>query len=117
MTDFEDNRLDQAFADIPLHDRRGRRIGYSEFRRLRSDPGYRFLARDRVGEVEVVTAWLGMDQGEGDPPWIFGTVTLAPGGGLVDDEEVFASTEAEAAANHVEVLNRRIAEHEAAGGA
>ncbi|MCW2843406.1 MAG: hypothetical protein JWN22_1322 [Nocardioides sp.] len=116
MDHSEKDRLDKAFADIGLYDREGRRIPYSEFRRLRQDHSYRFLARDKVGDVEVVTAWLGMDQGDHDRPWIFGTATLAADGTLVDDRELFASTEDEAVANHAEVLAGRTVEHEANTG-
>lgn len=116
MDDSEQDRLDKAFVDIGLYDRRGRRIPYSEFRRLRGDDTYRFLSRDKVGNLEVVTAWLGMDQGDHDQPWIFGTVTLASNGALVGEEERFASTEEEATANHAEVLAVRTAEHEASNG-
>lgn len=116
MNDSEQDRLDKAFADIGLYDRQGRRHPYSEFRRLREDHAYRFLARDKVGNFEVVTAWLGMDQGDHDQAWIFGTVTLASNGAPVGEEELFASTEEEATANHAEVLAMRTAEHEASDG-
>jgi hypothetical protein len=102
-----DERLDEAFAELSVYDRRGRRIDYTEYRQLRSDPDYRFLARDRVNGGEVVTAWLGLDQGDAEEPWIFGTVTLAADGTLLDDEEVFTSTEDQALATHAEVLARR----------
>lgn len=116
MDDSAKDRLDQAFANIGIYDRQGRRISYSEFSRLREDLAYRFLARDKVGDLEVVTAWLGMDQSDADQPCIFGTVTLAPDGSLVDEREIYASTEAEATAHYAEVLARRKAEHEASNG-
>jgi hypothetical protein len=60
-----------------------------------------------VDDCRVVTAWLGLNQGDDDSPWIFGTVTLRPGESLVGDEELFATTEAEAKSNHESVLARR----------
>lgn len=105
-----DERLNEAFAELSVYDREGRRIDYTEYRRLRGDPDYRFLARDRVSGGEVVTAWLGLDQGDAEEPWIFGTVTLAADGTLLDNEEVFSSTEDAARATHAEVRARRAGE-------
>ena len=93
-----------------FYDRAGTRVDYATWRRLRDDPGYRFVVRDRVGDLEVVTAWLGRDQGpfaDTEVPQIFGTVTRAADGALLDEEELFAGTETEARANHAAVLGRR----------
>jgi hypothetical protein len=103
-------------ALIPrFYDRHGQPIDLSTLLRLKADPDYRFLARDVVGEVEVVTAWLGTDQlhaDEPERPLIFGTVGLVRGRGsdLFENTEVFASTEAEALKNHRAVLDRARAE-------
>lgn len=59
-------RLDAAFADLDSRDRLGRAITYSDYRRPRADQSYRPISHDRVGHVEVVTMWLGRNQGEGD---------------------------------------------------
>ena len=90
---------DPEFVEIYVRD--GRRISVSEFTALRRDRTYRFLARDRWRAVEVVTAWLGLDQGGGPdwPPMIFGTAVV---GG---DREIFAATESEARANHAALLS------------
>lgn len=116
MDDSTKDRLNKAFARLRVYDRLGRRINYTEYRQLHDDHAYRFLARDKLGDLEVVTAWLGMDQGDADEPWVFGTVTLASDGTFLDDEEIFASTEDEATAHHAELLARRTAEHEASTG-
>jgi hypothetical protein len=109
-------RLNEAFAKLPVYDRQVRRINYTEYRRLHADPLYRFLARDLVNGGEVVTAWLGLDQGDGDEPWIFGTVTLSADGTLLDDEEIFSATEDLARATHAEVLARRASGHSDSAG-
>lgn len=111
MNDSLQHRLDTAFAGILVYDRRGQRLSYPKFRRRHEALTYRFLARDVVGEVKVVTVWHGIDRGEGGPPWIFGTLTLGPDGALLGGEELLASTEAEAT-DHTSVLARRTAEHE-----
>ena len=108
--DAERDRLDQATSGVRFYDRSGRRIRYSEYSHLREDPSYRVLARDRVAGGEVVTAWLGTDQGPGDPgdpPSVFGTVTIDAAGSLVDGQELFSASEAEAFANHAQVVARR----------
>jgi hypothetical protein len=107
-------------------DRSGAPLTLRELIRLFSDPEYRFLARDVVPtpggrEIEVVTAWLGIDQragigdtdaegeGEGeDQPVIFGTVARDPTwtGGLIEGLEWWARTESEALINHRRLLAR-----------
>ena len=96
--------LDEVDLQNPMfRDRQGRPISLREHLRLHADPGYRFLARVHVNDWEVVTAWLGLDQGDSDPgqpPLIFGTAALLPDGRQLEGRETFASTEDEALANH-----------------
>ncbi len=65
---------------IGIYDRDGHRIDVDEFARLCADPDYRFLARERIGDWEVVTAWLGVDQRPDptpdQPPLIYGTAGI-----------------------------------------
>lgn len=103
--------LNELFSELRAYDRQGQRIDYSQYRRLHADLSYRILARDAVGELEVVTAWLGLDQGDADRPWIFGTVTLSRQDPAVDEQEIFSSAEAEALTTHAEVLALRVEEH------
>jgi hypothetical protein len=103
-------------------DRSGAPVTLPELIRLFSDPEYRFLARDMLatpdsGGIEVVTAWLGIDQRAGidgsdeqdrGRPIIFGTVARDPtrANGLIEGREWWARTEAEALANHARLLER-----------
>jgi hypothetical protein len=107
-------------------DRDGVPVSLRETVRLFGNPAYRFLARDQVtipGDtvLEVLTAWLGIDQragteddagsmtaASGSGPVLFGTVALdLTGGGLrIKGREWFARTEAEALTNHARLLER-----------
>lgn len=114
-----DPNANSVVADYPMFwDRIGSAISLETFRQLRADLAYRFLAREDVKGWEVVTAWLGMDQGtselDGVPPLIFGTVALrrsATGKSqLWKDREWFAAAEDEALANHATVVEQVRAE-------
>jgi hypothetical protein len=82
-------------------DRQGQPLSIRRFGELFSDPAYKILERTAVANVQVVTAWLGTNQGDAydDPPLIFGTIVFL-GTGFDDSSERFAATEAEALANH-----------------
>jgi len=80
---------------------------------LFSDPSYKILARVQVGDLEVITVWMGTDQGCGavpvadDPPLIFGTIAWrASTNKYLDDLEVFAATAEQALANHAALAAR-----------
>ena len=102
MDQSDEDALDRAFARIGIYDRAGRRIKYSEFALLHQNLAYRLLARDTVGVFQLVTAWLGIDQEDGDPPAIFGTAVIGPDCSLVSER--FASSETEAVKNHATKL-------------
>lgn len=58
-----------------FYDRQGEPIDLATLLRLKGDDGYRFLAREAVGSVEVVTTSLGIDRDyaeQQDHPLIFG---------------------------------------------
>ncbi len=111
-----------ALTDGMFFDRSGAPLTLRQLVQLFSDPEYRFLARDVLatpdgGEIEVVTAWLGIDQRAGiddsaeeggGRPIIFGTIALDPAGGdaPIDDSEWWACTEREALENHVMLRER-----------
>ena len=105
------NDLNSGAADaVDFYDREGQPISLQRFIELRHDHDYRFLARTKVGEVEIVTAWLGLDQGpfaDEDRPLIFGTAAVSDREGLVHaDQEEFSATEAEALAAHQRLVER-----------
>jgi hypothetical protein len=95
-------------AVLAIYDRHGGPIDFATYRRLYADPEYRFLRRELVAGVEVVTAWLGLDQRQGisEPPMIFGTVALLEGSSLFEGREWLAKDEADAWANHERLLAR-----------
>lgn len=65
------------------------------------------MASNSGGNREVVTAWLGINQGPLDDslePLIFGTVAPEPDGQLWQDLELLAATEDEARRHHAAVL-------------
>lgn len=71
------------------------------------DSQYRFLGRERVGDLEVITAWLGTDQGEEDTPLIFGTIVYDHAADTFDNaREEFTATEAAALDAHARHLAR-----------
>ena len=87
-----------------FYDRSGEPITREALMSYLKDPDYRFLARTRVGPLEVVTAWLGIDQAldYSGAPLIFGTAILADTdiGQLFEDREYLASSEQEAMDQH-----------------
>src|SRR3954451_23783050 len=88
-------------ADM-FFDRHERALGPSTYQRLFAHPAYRFLARDHLGcpagEVEVVTAWLGIDQrplpDAREPTSTFGTAVILTdrNDALVEDPEWWAGS-------------------------
>ena len=109
-----DPRLDEvpAVDGEPLfRDRDGHPLTVRRYAKLSSDLDYKIVARTVVGDREVVTAWLGSDQGpfsDDTRPLIFGTIdqvadrateTAADVDETVHGEE-FSATESEARAVH-----------------
>lgn len=93
---------------VAFFDRSGRRVALERWMELRADPAYRFLRRTAVADgVEVITAWLGTDQGDGlgGEPLTFGTVTYRAATGRFTGER-FAATEDQALADHDEQVAR-----------
>ena len=89
----------------------GAPISLSAWSELFRDKSSKILARETVGDVEVITAWLGTDQGDAtgsvqdEPPLIFGTIPWrASTGEYLDEREVFAATAAQARANHAALV-------------
>jgi hypothetical protein len=82
-------------------DRQGQVVSIRRFGELFSDPAYKILDRTDVADLQVVTAWMGTNQGDhyNDPPLIFGTIVFTPSG-FDDATEHFAATETQALANH-----------------
>ena len=106
---------DDSDVEPMFYDRSGTPIGLDTFTEHFADDTYRFLRRDTVtrpgGErLEVVTAWLGVDQsmGEADRPLIFGTVALdlERDSTLWENRELWTATEADATAQHAELVER-----------
>lgn len=84
------------------YNRAGQAIGVAEMVRLCRDDGYRVVARDFVGRVEVCTVWLGFDHSfRGRVPILFETMVF---GGRMDQYHRRYGTEEEAAAGHAKVL-------------
>lgn len=92
---------------LAIYDRSGAPITLTRYIELHGDENYRILAGDRVGEREVVTAWLGIDHGligdECTPP-IFTTVVLEPDGQPWQGREFLAASEVEARRHHKDVV-------------
>ena len=91
----------------------GEPISLAEWSQLLGDRQYRELARTRVGDFEVITVWLGIDQSDGgrglgvgrtDPPLIFGTIGYnMTTKEYLDHLEVFAATAEQALVNHAKL--------------
>lgn len=85
----------------------GAAISMHEWSLLFSDADYKVLERTQVDDTEVITVWMGTDQGDSlgpvdqEPPLIFGTIGyLAATKTYLDHLETFAATAAQARANH-----------------
>ena len=101
----------EAAIGSGVFDRSGRPIDLARYVELYADPGYRVVARDQVGDRQVVTAWLGIDHGpvaDSAEPLIFGTVALEADGQLWQGRELLAGTETDARRNH-DLLRRELA--------
>jgi hypothetical protein len=101
----EVNRPGQYF------DAGGVAISMLAWARLTQDESYKVLAREQVGDFEVITAWLGRDQaGWGGPPLIFGTIARRLSTHeFLEEQETFAATAAKALTNQatlVDILRR-----------
>jgi hypothetical protein len=84
------------------YDRDGKAIGVAEMVRLCQDTGYRVVARDFVGKVEVCTVWLGFDHSfRGRHPVLFETVVF---GGRMDQYVRRYGTEQAARDGHAKVV-------------
>lgn len=91
-----------------FRDRSGAPISLRRFSELFVDLGYKVVQRDSVGTQTVITAWLGIDQGnpfDADLPLIFGTIVREESGEFRNETEIFSSTEEEARATHQAVLS------------
>lgn len=96
-------------TDTLFYDKDGASISLEQWVALRRDFAYRLVARDTVGDWEVITVWSGIDQGSGfgEPPLMFGTISCSLETGEYDDEvERFAGSEADALVNHRELVAR-----------
>ena len=103
----EPSELDRVWESNgkPLfRDRAGRPITLRTWSELRLETSYRTVERTTVGAHEVITAWLGTDQGcslDDTPPLIFGTIARNVKEETFDDRsERFAATESDARHNH-----------------
>lgn len=89
-------------------DRDGNEISLDEYTALHEDPDYRKVARDQVGDLEVITNWIGTDQGpfvRQTRPYVFGTIVRDTVTGEYDDRsELFSATQDAARATHARVL-------------
>lgn len=86
-------------------DRAGREINLREWAMLMENPGYKRVAFDQISkEIEVSTVWLGLDHQlmHGGPILIFETLVF---GGAHDGDMMRYSTEAQAEAGHIKVVN------------
>lgn len=61
---------------VLFYDRKGKPISLRQFAAYYENQGYRFLHRDVVNGIEVVTAWMGTDPDGYDPPRVFGSMIL-----------------------------------------
>jgi len=82
-------------------------ISMGAWARLTQDESYKVLARERVGDFEIITAWLGSDQGDwAGPPLIFGTTARRLSTNeFLEEQEVFAATAAKALTNHATLVD------------
>jgi hypothetical protein len=92
-------------------DQQGEPLDAESYLALRAEESYRVVAQEQVGDVYVITSWLGTDQGPvapGGPPLIFGSAAVVPGsdGGLLDDTELLAATLDQALANQRRLVDR-----------
>lgn len=95
-------------------DRQGKIIDLDTYSRLCRDVEYKVIKRTRVGDVTVITAWLGRDQRDfvedARRPQIFGTTTRWPASDPGPERdtgwgaEVTAATESEALRNHARAV-------------
>jgi len=97
-----------AFTDRPMFfNADGAAITMREWSLLFSDKDYKVLERTPVDGFEVITVWMGTDQGDSlgpvdeEPPLIFGTIGYSPASKTyLDHLETFAATATQARANH-----------------
>ena len=78
-------------------DRDGNPIDALTWGRMYGDFEGRVIQRTTVGDVDVLTVWLGVDEYDRQPPGIFGTVIHR---GTSVDHETRSATEAEALVAH-----------------
>jgi hypothetical protein len=113
MADEREFGLDDIWEvdGVPMfYDRDGVAITLRAFGELRENWEYRTVARDAVGDFDVITCWLGTDQGpvwldEGDAPLIFGSIARTRvSGEFLDEREVFSSSLEAARKQHVKLV-------------
>lgn len=93
---------------IAYYDRQQNPITTDQYLHLFERRDYRVVVQDRMGDIDVITSWLGMDQGggfPGEPPLIFGTILYDCVSKEYHSEE-FSATETDA----LELHRRRVAE-------
>lgn len=93
----------------PMHfDRKGLPMTSEDWSRSFEDAAARRVALDKLENgYEVSTVWLGLNHGFGPgPPLIFETLVFGPDGRPDDEECERYSTEAEALAGHVAMVER-----------
>lgn len=98
-----------ALREVGFYDKAGEAISFKELMRLYADSDYRFVAHTRAGDLDVVTAWIGVDQDIAHPqPLIFGTAVIK--NFAQSDQELvteeLAPTEEQAQANHLALVAR-----------
>ena len=105
-----DRMASPARREVRFYNKSGTPISIPELVRLHSDPTYRIVGYSRVGDIDVVTVWIGVDQDLTSPrPLIFGTA-LIKNLGAGDQElitEELAASEEQALDNH-QVLAERL---------
>ena len=104
-----DRLASAARREVRLYDKSGSPISIPELMRLHLDPTYRIVGYSRVGDVDVVTVWIGVDQDLTSPrPLIFGTALIKKLG--AGDQELLteelAASEEQALANHRVLVER-----------
>src|SRR5262245_35558880 len=99
--------LDYEFG-FRHYDRRGEKISFEDWGRLREYGGLEYLrvARDEIGEYTVSTVWLGIDHSfGGSVPLIFETMVFHDDETDVDEMRRYA-TEEQALEGHAEIVHR-----------
>lgn len=87
-------------------DKAGNEIGEGAWSTLQGTTSYKIVRYTEVAGYKVSTVWLGIDAHIHSPPRIFETMVFGPDDLTVEDCYQRYSTEAEAIAGHVSVLEK-----------